>query len=105
MENQTINVCQMATEDPITVRVFCTEKGKRIIRALLPDPGDFGATGPTQVMIPCVDWSKAPEGAYILWGDADTGGVYADIFGGDEDFAEHVRQVLQHLADEVPAED
>ncbi|MDI6720458.1 MAG: DUF2080 family transposase-associated protein [Methanomicrobiales archaeon] len=88
--------------DPITVRVFCDEKGKRLLRALLPDPGDFGATRSAQVMIP-VDWEQAPEGAYILWGDADVGVVYADVYGADEDFAEHVRQALQSLADGADA--
>ena len=83
--------------DPITVRVFCTEKGKRIIREMLPDPGDFGATRAVQANLP-FDWEKAPEGAYVLWGDADAGLVYVDVFGADEDFAEHVRQTLQHLA-------
>ena len=88
--------------DPITVRIFCNEKGKRLLRALLPDPGDFGATGPAQVHLQFA-WEKAPEGAYVLWGDVDNGVVYADIFGADEDFAEHVRQTLQSLADGADA--
>ena len=92
---------KMQTEktDPITVRIYCDEKGKCLLRALLPDHGDFGAVGAVQISLP-FDWSKASERAYVLWGDVDNGVVYADVFGGVEDFAEHVRQVLQKLADE-----
>ncbi|MDI6719343.1 MAG: hypothetical protein QMD46_07025 [Methanomicrobiales archaeon] len=80
-----------------TLLIYAGAKGKQLLKEMLPDRGDFGATGAAQMMIP-VDWEKAPEGAYVLFGDTTPEGVYVDVYGTRE-FADHVKRVLQDLVD------